>query len=85
MATRLVDDTGFDPYDEGELDDSWRQQPMGPAYCTEPTLDELPAALATADRVKDTLVRDSMPERLAALPANPTLDDVVEMSRAAHR
>ena len=49
----LVDDTGFDPYDAGVLADSWRQQPNGPAYCTELTLDELPAALAAADRAKD--------------------------------
>lgn len=85
VAMSLVDDTGFDPYDAGVLADSWRQQPMGPAYCTELTLDELPAALAAADRVKDTAVRDSMMERFAALPANPTLDDIVEMNRAAHR
>ncbi|MFF9035466.1 NADPH-dependent F420 reductase [Streptomyces sp. NPDC014892] len=85
VAMSLVDDTGFDPYDAGALADSWRQQPMGPAYCTELTLDELPAALAAADRVKDAAVRDSMLERIAALPDNPTLDDVVEMNRAAHR
>ncbi|MEV7872680.1 NAD(P)-binding domain-containing protein [Streptomyces sp. NPDC088124] len=85
VAMQLVDDTGFDPYDAGALADSWRQQPMGPAYCTELTLDELPAALAAADRVKDTAARDSMMERRAALPDNPTLDDIVEMNRAAHR
>lgn len=85
VAMRLVDDTGFDPYDAGTLADSWRQQPNSPAYCTELTLDELPAALAAADRVKDAAIRDSLPERFAALPANPTVDDVVEMNRAAHR
>jgi 8-hydroxy-5-deazaflavin:NADPH oxidoreductase len=85
VAMQLVDDTGFDPYDAGVLADSWRQQPNGPAYCTELTLDELPAALAAADRVKDVAVRDSVPERFAALPADFTLDDVVEMNRAAHR
>lgn len=85
VAMSLVDDTGFDPYDAGVLADSWRQQPMGPAYCTELTLDELPAALAAADPVKDRAVRDSMLERMAALPADPTVDDVVEMNRAAHR
>jgi hypothetical protein len=82
---RLVDDTGFDPYDAGTLADSWRQQPNSPAYCTELTLDELPAALAAADRVKDARTRDSLPQRLAALGAHPTLEDVVEMNRAAHR
>lgn len=67
------------------LADSWRQQPNSPAYCTELTLDTLPAALAAADRAKDVRVRNSLPERFAALPANPTVDDVVEMNRAAHR
>ncbi|MEV6699309.1 NAD(P)-binding domain-containing protein [Streptomyces sp. NPDC051453] len=85
VAMSLVDATGFDPYDAGTLADSWRQQPMGPAYCTELTLDELPAALAAADPDKDRAVRDSMMERFAALGANPTLDDIVEMNRAAHR
>ena len=85
VAMSLVDDTGFDPYDTGTLAGSWRQQPNSPAYCTELTLDELPAALAAADRVKDATIRDSLPERFAALPANPTVDDVVEMNRAAHR
>ncbi|MGX5213886.1 NADPH-dependent F420 reductase [Streptomyces violaceus] len=85
VAMQLVDDTGFDPYDAGTLADSWRQQPNSPAYCTELTLDELPAALAAADRVKDARIRDSVPERFAALGADPTLEDVVEMNRAAHR
>ncbi|GCB51748.1 hypothetical protein SNL152K_9104 [Streptomyces sp. NL15-2K] len=85
VAMSLVDDTGFDAYDAGTLADSWRQQPNSPAYCTELTLDELPAALAAADRVKDAAIRDSVPERLATLPATATLEDVVEMNRAAHR
>jgi len=40
--SQLVDETGFDHYDAGFLADSWRQQPMGPAYCTELGLDERP-------------------------------------------
>ena len=85
VVMQLVDDTGFDPYDAGVLADSWRQQPMGPGYCTELTLDELERALARADRVKDTAVRDSIGERMAALGDSFTHDDVVEMNRAAHR
>ncbi|MGN9846728.1 NADPH-dependent F420 reductase [Nonomuraea sp. H19] len=85
VAMQLVDDTGFDPFDAGTLADSWRQQPMGPAYCTELTLEEMGPALAAADRDKDMRVRDSMMERFAALGDAPTLDDVVEMNRAAHR
>lgn len=85
VAMQLVDDTGFDPFDAGSLADSWRQQPMGPAYCTELTVDELGDALAAADRVKDIAVRDSLPDRFAALGSDFTTDDVVEMNRAAHR
>lgn len=85
IAMQLVDDTGFDPFDAGSLTDSWRQQPMGPAYCTELTLDEMGAALARADRTKDLQARDSMYERFAALGESYSLDDVVEMNRAVHR
>ncbi|MGW6604285.1 NADPH-dependent F420 reductase [Streptomyces sp. NPDC055036] len=85
VAMQLVDDTGFDPYDAGALADSWRQQPMGPAYCTELTWDEMGTALAAADPDKDWRVRDSMLERFATLGDNPTHEDVVEMNRAAHR
>ncbi|MEU6789346.1 NAD(P)-binding domain-containing protein [Nonomuraea angiospora] len=85
VAMQLVDDTGFDPFDAGVLADSWRQQPMGPAYCTELTLQETGPALAAADRDKDTRVRDSMMERFAALGGSATHEDVVEMNRAAHR
>ncbi len=85
VAMQLVDDTGFDPFDAGVLADSWRQQPMSPAYCTELTLEEMGLALAAADRDKDVRVRDSMMERFAALGDAPSLEDVVEMNRAAHR
>lgn len=46
----LVEETGFDALDAGSLADSWRQQPGAPAYCTELTLEEMPAALAAADK-----------------------------------
>jgi predicted dinucleotide-binding enzyme len=85
VVMRLVDDTGFDPYDAGILADSWRQQPMGPAYCTELTHAEMGPALTAADRDKDLAVRDSMLERFSTLGEAFTHDDVVEMNRAAHR
>ncbi|WP_104182369.1 NADPH-dependent F420 reductase, partial [Arthrobacter sp. B0490] len=49
-AIALVEDTGFDAVDAGSLSDSWRQQPGAPAYCTELTLQHLPAALAAAQK-----------------------------------
>ena len=47
---RLVDELGFDPVDDGGLEDSWRQQPGTPAYCCDLTAEALRRALAQADR-----------------------------------
>ncbi|WP_075004348.1 NADPH-dependent F420 reductase [Stigmatella aurantiaca] len=50
IGMRLVEDTGFDAVDAGTLAESWRQQPGAPSYCTDLTREELPAALASAER-----------------------------------
>ena len=50
MVLRLVDELGFDPIDNGGLDDSWRQQPGTPAYCKDLEAEALRRALAQADR-----------------------------------
>jgi predicted dinucleotide-binding enzyme len=84
VAMRLVDDTGFDPFDAGALADSWRQQPGMPAYCTELTLEDLGPALAAADRAEGPRTRDRLMERFAALTSTPTLEEVVEINRSAH-
>ena len=47
---RLVDDLGFDPVDNGVLDDSWRQQTGTPAYCHDLEAAALRRALDEADR-----------------------------------
>lgn len=79
-----MDDTGFDPFDVGVLADSLRRQPVGSACGAELAVDELAPALAAADRARGAHIRDSMPERLAALGDAPTLEKVVELNRAAH-
>ncbi|MFH9659716.1 NADPH-dependent F420 reductase [Streptomyces sp. NPDC017248] len=85
VGMRLVDESGFDPYDAGVLADSWRQQPMTPAYCTELGLGELGPALAAADRTEAPRRRDRQMARLAALTFTPTLDQTVELNRSLHR
>lgn len=37
----LVDECGFDPYDAGGLEESWKMQPTAAGYCCDYTLDEL--------------------------------------------
>src|SRR4028118_937064 len=50
VAMALVEDTGLDAFDAGTLADSWRQQPGSPCYCTDLSREEMPAALASAER-----------------------------------
>lgn len=85
VGMRLVDESGFDPVDAGVLADSWRQQPMTPAYCTELDRAALGPALAAADRDAAPRDRDRQLERLAALTSAPTLEEVVELNRSLHR
>jgi 8-hydroxy-5-deazaflavin:NADPH oxidoreductase len=48
----LLDQMGFDGLDAGSLQDSWRQEPGTPAYCTDLDLAALPAALAAANHAE---------------------------------
>ena len=41
LVSILVNDSGFDSLDCGSLQDSWRQQPGSPVYCTDLTLTQL--------------------------------------------
>lgn len=45
VISQLIDEVGFDPVDTGSLEDSWRQQPGSPVYCTACKAEEiLPAS-----------------------------------------
>jgi predicted dinucleotide-binding enzyme len=48
----LIDQLGFDGIDAGGLDESWRQQPGTPVYCTDLDLEDAENALATASPVR---------------------------------
>jgi 8-hydroxy-5-deazaflavin:NADPH oxidoreductase len=61
----IVHELGFDTVDSGSLNDSWRQQPGTPAYCTELTKDELTTALKKANKEKAPLLRDKVIEKFA--------------------
>jgi predicted dinucleotide-binding enzyme len=50
LVLTVVDRLGFDPFDAGDLSNSWRQQPGTPAYCRDLDAAALIRALAEADR-----------------------------------
>jgi len=48
LVSILVNDSGFDSLDYGSLEDSWRQQPGSPVYCTDLTLAQLKSSIVKA-------------------------------------
>lgn len=85
VGMALVEDTGFDGFDAGTLAQSWRQQPGAPAYCTDLTRDEMPAALAAAEAERLPKRRDiavaAITERVGDGTTNPGADFGVRLSR----
>lgn len=50
IVARLINDSGFDSLDIGELENSWRQEPGTPGYCTDLRLPQLKNAIDKAKR-----------------------------------
>jgi predicted dinucleotide-binding enzyme len=84
IAIALVEDTGFDAVDAGCLSESWRQQPGSPVYCTDLTCNEIPGALAAAEKdrlpKRRDLVVSVITERFGK--AYPDGDTLVRLNRA---
>lgn len=77
----VANDLGFDAVDSGSLDDSWRQQPGTPAYCTELTKEELTIALTRANKEKAPILRDKVMEKLYSTGGSFSIQDVVKANR----
>jgi 8-hydroxy-5-deazaflavin:NADPH oxidoreductase len=88
VGMALVEDTGFDAFDAGTLADSWRQQPGAPCYCTDLTLEEMPAAHAAAERARLPKRRDlavaAIVERVGDGTTNPDAEYGVRLNRALY-
>jgi 8-hydroxy-5-deazaflavin:NADPH oxidoreductase len=80
IVMHLVDQMGFDPYDAGALAESWRYQGGTPAYCSDPTIKELPALLERADRGKAPKKRDQVEKMMLKVPDFPQ-QEWVRLSR----
>ena len=85
VAMALVEDTGLDAFDAGTLADSWRQQPGSPCYCTDLSREEMPAALASAERERlprrRELAIEAIMERVGDSTTNPDSDYAVRLTR----
>jgi predicted dinucleotide-binding enzyme len=52
VVMQLVNETGFDSFDNGGIDNSWRQQPGTPVYTKDFDLEGLKAGLQKADKTR---------------------------------
>jgi len=77
----LVEELGFHAHDGGRLLESWRQQPGQPAYCTNPTITELPSLLERADQGAGPGRRDQALKIALKLPAAFPADVLTRASR----
>lgn len=86
VAMALVEETGLDAFYSGTLVDSWRQQPGAPCYCTDLSLEEMPAALASAERERlpkrRELAIQAIMERVGDSTTNPDSGYAVRLTRA---
>ena len=81
IVIALLDDLGFDGVDAGSLDESWRQQPGTPVYCTDLSLEGVRDALAKADRAKAPQIRELFMTRWQQLPEGTTPRELVQLAR----
>lgn len=81
LIRQLIEETGFDAFDAGTISESWRQQPGQPAYCTEPTLKELPVLLQQADQVNAIANRGKVIKLMNKIPPEFPAQGQVRASR----
>ena len=78
---RLVERLGFSAFDAGPLAESWRQQIGQPAYCTDPTTDQLRRLLERADSGTVGRNRDGAMRLMARMPVDYSKRDLVRAAR----
>jgi 8-hydroxy-5-deazaflavin:NADPH oxidoreductase len=81
LVIALLDQMGFDALDAGPLSESWRYQPGTPAYCPDPTIQQLPKLLQRAKRDKAPENRDKASKIMAKLPPDFSPQELVRVAR----
>jgi hypothetical protein len=81
IVIALLDKMGFDAIDAGSLSESWRYQPGTPAYCPDPTIQQLPSLLRRAERAKAAVNRDQAAKIMAKLPPDFPPQELVRVAR----
>lgn len=58
IVMSLIDECGFDSYDVGTLDESWKMQPSSAGYCCDYTLDELKAVKEKSAQTPESVAQN---------------------------
>ena len=53
IVMKLIEDCGFEPYDNGNLENSWTQQPNSAGYCCDYTSEELKKIKENSKQTKE--------------------------------
>ncbi|RYZ66729.1 MAG: hypothetical protein EOP08_04310 [Proteobacteria bacterium] len=85
LVLTLVDQVGFDGLDGGSLEESWRQQPGTPVYCTDYDTAGVRKALGGAVRERAARDRDIAWDKLARAPADLDADAVGRLIQSVCR
>jgi predicted dinucleotide-binding enzyme len=78
----LIDALGFDGVDAGRLDESWRQQPGTPVYCTDLDVEGVRRGLTQADRTRSPELRELVVAKMQQAPAGLAPRDRVLLARS---
>jgi predicted dinucleotide-binding enzyme len=78
----LIEALGFEGIDGGSLDESWRQQPGTPVYCTDLDVDGVRRGLSEADRARAPELRELVVAKRQQLPPGSTPRDRVLLGRS---
>ena len=55
IVMKLIEDCGFEPYDNGTLENSWTQQPNSAGYCCDYTCEELKKVKENSKQTKESV------------------------------
>lgn len=81
IVMNLVDEVGFDAVDNGVLNNSWRQQPGTPSYCTELSKDAMVDELNNANKELAPINRDAVGKHIYP---GITHAEIVELNRKTY-
>jgi predicted dinucleotide-binding enzyme len=87
IVMRLVNEAGFDPVDGGSLEESWRQEPLTPAYCCDYDAAMTRRGIAAAVRGKAPKLRDNewIENHRRLYAGNPTYAEIHSQEIASNR